>query len=308
MAEIEGGFLLNIPNLDKLLPVGVGIFFVISGFVMVISTHRKQEKPTGVYFLKRRVLRIYPLYIALTLLLAALALTPFINKVVYDAPYLIKSLFLYPVLDSKGGLYPLLMVGWTLIYEMYFYLMFSTLLFFKSKTPAITVFTFSLIPIISGFFVDYTSAEMILISNPIILEFYAGAFLGFLYLKKITMPQNISTIFLLLVPVITGIFLYTGIEILLFVLPFIAVLIAALKRTKTSIENKALLKIGEFSYSLYLTHWFVVALVSGLLKRGFFVGINTDLLLLISFSIALVGGWLCYIILEKPLLVLSKKI
>ncbi|MCR5875270.1 acyltransferase [Phenylobacterium sp. J426] len=108
---------------------GVDVFFVISGFIMWVVTCRKTPSPGD--FLMRRVQRIVPLYWAATLLVVGVALAipgSFPNlQVSFEA--LLKSLFFVPYHDAGGLIAPLIVPGWTLNYEMFFYLLFAGGLF-----------------------------------------------------------------------------------------------------------------------------------------------------------------------------------
>jgi exopolysaccharide production protein ExoZ len=94
---------------------GVHFFFIISGFVMTLIAERSNW--TG--FLGARVLRIYPVYwIYTSLVLAVFLIVPaVVNSSYAHPPSTLKSYLLWP--KDVG---PLLSVGWTLIHEMYFYL------------------------------------------------------------------------------------------------------------------------------------------------------------------------------------------
>ncbi len=113
---------------QRLLPewgmYGVDIFFVISGFVMAHVAANVAPTARGVgRFLLKRCLRIYPVYWQFTaVVLLAIALKPGMVNLAASAeqPSVIKSLLLWPQMTD-----PHLGVGWSLVYEMYFYLMFA---------------------------------------------------------------------------------------------------------------------------------------------------------------------------------------
>ncbi|RZA09508.1 MAG: acyltransferase, partial [Proteobacteria bacterium] len=106
--------------------VGVDIFFVISGLVIYLSTQDK-DMPAG-RFLLNRVIRIVPAYWLYSALMALmlLALGNWLPNSAIDLPHFILSLLFIPSENPGGyGLYPTLNVGWTLNYEMLFYLVFA---------------------------------------------------------------------------------------------------------------------------------------------------------------------------------------
>lgn len=100
---------------------GVDIFFVISGFIMALVTAQSKR-----HFFAKRVIRVVPLYWLGTLGVFAIALLlpNLLDNTTADWPGLIKSLLFIPY--QKGEfVQPLLYLGWTLNYEMFFYLVFA---------------------------------------------------------------------------------------------------------------------------------------------------------------------------------------
>lgn len=108
---------------------GVSIFFVISGFVMVVST--REWAGNGRDFLRRRLIRIVPLYWLATLALFAFGLTQ-----PGDFDRLLPSLLLVPTLanQARDVTSPVLEVGWTLCLEMAFYTLFAAAMILPRKT------------------------------------------------------------------------------------------------------------------------------------------------------------------------------
>ena len=100
---------------------GVDIFFCISGFAMMLSTHGGWS-----HYWKKRLTRILPLYSVMTLgtfLLLVLFPGMFENTTArWDQ--LIYSLFYIPFHMADGTVAPILRVGWTINLIMYFYLVF----------------------------------------------------------------------------------------------------------------------------------------------------------------------------------------
>ena len=116
--------------------IGVDIFFVISGFVMGVSGHKFMTEVNGWWgFLKRRIIRVVPLYWFATSLkvIAAVAFPKLAAHSYLAISYLISCYFFIPSPNADGEMLPILTVGWTLNYEMFFYMVFSLALFFRLK-------------------------------------------------------------------------------------------------------------------------------------------------------------------------------
>jgi exopolysaccharide production protein ExoZ len=100
---------------------GVDVFFVISGYIMarILDTANGRD-----FFFRRRVLRIVPPYWFFTILLylVALRLPQLMGSTRATFGDLFKSLFFIPFTKGSGLIQPLLFLGWSLNYEMFFYL------------------------------------------------------------------------------------------------------------------------------------------------------------------------------------------
>src|SRR6185437_8974059 len=101
---------------------GVDVFFVISGFVMVSVTQGLYGLPkNAALFLGRRVARIYPMYWLFTTVIVLMML---VMPHAVDPSFFAKSKLASYLLWPTGAL-PILQVGWTLTYEMFFYLVIA---------------------------------------------------------------------------------------------------------------------------------------------------------------------------------------
>ena len=156
---------------------GVDLFFVISGFVMVTVTRRKFQQPRqAVTFLYHRISRIYPLYWFYSLLvLAVFLLHPsFVNSSQFGQVNILASFLLLPQKHL-----PLLMVGWTLVHEMYFYLVFFLLLFLPEKHLVKSIgFWTAIILFLQLYITSDSPLALRLISHPLTIEFVGGCLLA----------------------------------------------------------------------------------------------------------------------------------
>lgn len=160
--------------------VGVDLFFVISGFIMV---YVMWERPRGIKasgeFLYSRAARIYPLYWIISAVLLALWFVrpDMVFSSIQTSPDIFKSFALWPQ-DRE----PLLAVGWTLVHEMYFYLVFAGIMLLPRKAllPCLAIW----FALISAFHIYYIrglpelNAATSLITSKMTYQFMVGALLA----------------------------------------------------------------------------------------------------------------------------------
>jgi exopolysaccharide production protein ExoZ len=148
---------------------GVDIFFVLSGFLM--WKIGRDSRPS--LFLMKRALRIVPLYWLATSIIFMFAEFGFTNRVKPDLGHLVSSLLFVPY-ATDYGVFPLLQVGWTLNYEVAFYLVFALTLSTRYQAETIT----GLFVALSILHPWATGTVATFFTDPIILEFVAGIWLA----------------------------------------------------------------------------------------------------------------------------------
>ena len=117
---------------------GVDLFFVISGFIMMVSSRRLLGLTDGWRrFIVLRLVRIVPMYWLTTSRFRRLQQSPRSRGTPFDRNTIASFLFL-PAADGAGFVKPVLAVGWTLSFEMLFYVVFAAALFF-ALDPLIVV-------------------------------------------------------------------------------------------------------------------------------------------------------------------------
>lgn len=100
---------------------GADIFFAISGFMVMYTTHSGKKA-----FFRKRLIRILPLYYLMTFgtYLGLLLFPELFEQTNANFSYLIKSLLFIPFDIGGGIIQPLMRIGWTINCEMFFYLIF----------------------------------------------------------------------------------------------------------------------------------------------------------------------------------------
>jgi exopolysaccharide production protein ExoZ len=248
---------------------GVDLFFVLSGFVMWLTTADRNMNPASFYY--RRIERIVPLYWTLTLLASAVALVApsYLNSTKFDLPHLLASLFFVPWVNPASGaaelITPVIIPGWTLNFEMYFYLIFGSLLLLPKNTrvPALGA-VFATIFLLTNFVIP-ESIFASFYGNAIVFEFLAGVVIAKFYLDKRRLPQTLAmallpTAFLALV---MGDAVHLNVPRLFSAgMPAATIIYALVSLDFTKLpEFRFLHLLGDASYSLYLTHVFTLVAV-----------------------------------------------
>lgn len=160
---------------------GVDIFFVISGFIMFHTT--AGFKRSGTEFLLDRAIRILPLYWIATLTLLVLVTIGFrpIGVNAIGGVDLATSLMLVPRILSGPRQPVLLTPGWTLIFEMFFYVVFAATFFVRSHRRSFLL----MFVVFSGVVLLRTTALVLIFSlrffmDSIVYEFLYGCALAML--------------------------------------------------------------------------------------------------------------------------------
>jgi exopolysaccharide production protein ExoZ len=250
--------------------IGVDLFFIISGFIMVVTSIGSNGSTLAAgEFLRRRFIRLYPpLWIINTIVLVVFLIKPtLVNSHSAAKPDILASYLLLPQAGS-----PLLLVAWTLVYEMYFYLVFTVGLLGGKRTlvPTLFVWTISILGM-SLAFASSNNVYLAFLGNPIAYEFLLGAIIGALSRRSLPVWAGLSLIAVgTILMVILGAQIEAGQTQLLggwwrivtaAVLSLIVLGIVGLDRLKKLSTPLILERIGDSSYAIYLWHIPVLTLL-----------------------------------------------
>ena len=284
---------------------GVDVFFVISGFIMWMVTCRKPISPGD--YLWRRVQRIVPLYWAVTLVAVALAVfvPGAFPTMQVTAEAVIKSLLFIPYRDPQGLIAPLIVPGWTLNYEMFFYVLFAAGLMAPARLrPWLVSGALAALVAIrplgdtqNPLFATYT--------DPILLEFAAGIWLGKLWSEgRLPGPRvgwslvalglaGFAAVTLAGVDVSSARVLLWGIPSLLLVAGAVSV-----ERHGPVPNLWPLRALGDASYSIYLIHGLAISAAARALSMA---GLESPAVLFTAaIVVGVAAGLVAYHLVEKP--------
>ena len=256
---------------------GVDLFFVISGFVMVIaSASLFGHAASPVYFFLRRVARIVPLY----WLASGVALCViYLIWAHFEPPNIsfrnvITSLFFIPDARPDGAVQPIYSLGWTLNFEMAFYVSFSVFLLLRPRLaiPGLSILMIGVVFIAQRYPPPLPFSFW---TKPIIAEFVFGMLIGLVRLEGLRIPNRLSPLLAasgaVWLAASWGLSWQDLPRLLSWGLPA-AMLVAAggLSRTDLTLRGwivSFLILVGDSSYALYLFHPFAAILPYKLFGR-----------------------------------------
>ena len=251
--------------------LGVRIFFVISGFIMVYTSFGNFAKDgASQNFFRKRLLRVLPLYYLATIIYCGkLGLQNNLPS--------IKSMFLsllfIPYVNTAGLFRPIYGLGWTLNYEMFFYLLFSLALILKFRT-GIAVISIALLSLILAGTQLQPTAEvgfgmhwLSFASDPIMVYFAIGIVISYVRVRtsRSLTSWPIATVLLIcslisLVAVAGGLG-GRGLSVAMVITASVCVALTGLRSSARDESSgrfrlQIVRSLGDASYSIYLTHSF----------------------------------------------------
>jgi peptidoglycan/LPS O-acetylase OafA/YrhL len=297
---------------------GVDVFFVISGLIMVVTTSGRKQTPQG--FLRNRLTRVAPLYWAITLAVFALALVApaLLQSTTADPLQLLKSLAFIPYARADGAMHPVVFVGWTLNYEMAFYVVFALGLMLPGRLAGLALSIVILVA--AAAFGQIARPEGVLgfYTAPMILEFGAGMMLGALFVRD-RLPKGrawgwsaAATGVLALAVMLAGPWLWPQFDrAVMFGVPAVVLVASGLiaERAGLSLSQGWIQTLGAASYSVYLTHFFCTQVVTKAAER--LAGFGTILmwaLAPVAFLLVAMVGVFVHRRVELPLTELARKV
>ena len=252
---------------------GVDVFFVISGYIMARICDTNAS-----FFFRRRVIRIVPPYWALTLLLFGFSFW-FPDLLRNTRPHggeLLKSLFFIPFIKDDGLIRPILFVGWSLNYEMFFYVAVALGLLVLRRRPLLFASVFILAIAAACHQFGRGDAITRFLGNGRIIEFPLGA-LAYTLTKAVSSPLAARIRLLSASVVAVSAFYLVHAEAVerywpvlgwseLGITSFVLILgVALLSKGGWDTQLAWVVLIGDASYILYLVHPYCIYLIQRVL-------------------------------------------
>lgn len=266
---------------------GVDIFFVISGFIMILTQY--QHPTSTVEFIKDRAKKIVPLYwsISLLFILLLIFVPSAFNQAVFSWKHALTSL----LFTSRpfGYDFPILDQGWTLEYEMLFYVLFGLSLSIKRVRPLVIV------PLV------LVCGTMLTNLNLIVMEFVFGMAVGMIYTKGWLKQYGLPLFATGTIAILASLFFEIDMpRVVRFGIPAFFIVLGSCYLPQ--IQCKPLILIGSASYSIYITQALTLPAFYKAIKFAK-VPINAvgpDLITASCVVVATLVGILVYQCYEKP--------
>jgi peptidoglycan/LPS O-acetylase OafA/YrhL len=267
---------------------GVDLFFVISGFIMIVSSQPLVRKANGWrHFIYLRIVRIVPMYwLATAAKLILIVLIPEFARHTHLTTWNTIASFLFlPSMDGMGTIKPVLPVGWTLSFEMFFYIAFAGALFLAIDA-LLAVGALMLILSLVSILARPEWPAITSLASPFLLEFVFGMIIGRAFLQKVFEGSRPALAILIGGAGLIGLAALPADgawqRAAIWGTSGAAAVCGALmaERWLGPRLPKLLIETGEASYSLYLTHGFVLPIIGIALGKAGLTGPALGVLLI----------------------------
>ena len=287
---------------------GVDLFFVISGFIMCYVT-----EASGEHFFAKRVIRVVPLYWLGTFAVFSIALgaPKLLNNTTANPLDLVRSLLFIPFMKGSE-VHPVMFLGWTLNYEMLFYVLFAISMKMSHRHRAGICSAFILAIVLLGHIARPESTELKFWTNSIMIEFLFGMVCYLIWKPSSPSPPGNPKVAFLLANLFLGIAFLACMPVVrplihhdvrfikygIFAALGFHFTVRGLAETKLP---KPIVLLGDASYSLYLFHPY---LVQGFVKTTGLLLVPNAFSYLVAFVIIVlccVVALLSYFLIERPM-------
>jgi len=279
---------------------GVDVFFVVSGFIMWVISDRRQM--TQGRFLRERLERIAPVYWIATGVMVFGAMAGLFPNMKLTFGHVVASLLFIPHRSpSNGEIWPVLVQGWTLNYEMFFYAAFAGSLLLPARMRLGALAALFACLVASGLAWTSTGPILSTFTNLMILEFLAGAVIGELWVKG-RIPRPTVGAALIAAALLGFAFIGTthvGFGPLSFGLLAAALLVGvlSLERAGAVVRVRPIVYLGDGSYSIYLWHTMAVSVTA---KLASLLAIPPATAMIVAVLSGVATGVGAYELVERP--------
>ncbi|WP_374174013.1 acyltransferase family protein [Flavobacterium tructae] len=295
--------------------VGVDCFFLISSFLIYKSLTNPNNKISFIQFMYKRYSRLLPVIVFILII-------PFIIYNGFHLKVILDNIFFLNIFNSSSSI---VVVTWSLVYEIYFYILAGIL--YITLPNKITTSIIFLLLIFTSILLIHFFIEQHIIGEPVrFLGFFFGVFLAkyhekinrskvlFKY-KELIVIAGFSIIFFQMygwlnfnwVTSVTTDKLYSALFYITVQMGFFLIILGNLikgNKLEFLLVNGFMQLLGMVSYSFYVIHCFVITKLNLTSKLTMYLNISSFISMIIeymvSFSFAVLLSIYIYEYLEKP--------
>jgi exopolysaccharide production protein ExoZ len=291
---------------------GVDVLFVVSGFLALYTSFRPQSTvPSASGFLIRRFMRIYPFYWACLVGFIAVWFAGFLHSRDLTAAATAKSLLLIPSEDTLIGL------SWVLSYLVFFDLVFGATLRLRSRDASLVVCSGAMLLVLAIANLLPEGDLRDFFAKPLLVEFCLGMLAARLFLSR-NERAPISPYWSLLAFAVLAVapplvptpdaagasglsrVVFWGLPAVLLTVTFVSV------KPVSPLSRRLGLALGNASYAIYLTHFFVMIVYLKLLKDTHFGDRPQTLVIPAIVAACIMTGLIAHFGVERPLQLLDR--
>ena len=305
------GELASTMGFENLGGFGVYIFFVISGFIISYSLADKIGTFDNFLFLKRRMLRIFPMYLVVCLIFCVLYLhSAIVHDKEIDWSLLIGNALLLPSFTGDANYRMLVYPAWTLVYEMLFYYAFFIFISIsENKRNAIVLTGLSIFLSVSAVQFFHLQGPKLgwanfsyIVGEPLMLYFVSGCALYLAWAKwGGKTPFNFMTAFVAFVGLTVISFTVSCpgyLRPLHFLIPTAIVAVYLFSDFGHGRIVEFIVFVGAASFSIYLFHPLIYEVI---VRVSWLSHLHGDLFGAASVLAGILLGCLVYFFIERPM-------
>lgn len=275
---------------------GVDVFFVISGFIMYTAARDEHL----LRFITRRLIRIFPLYWLATFCLMLIILVFQGRHASWTETMLSLALVPHYSESHAGQIWPILVPGWTLSYELLFYALFALGI---ATRRVVAVPALAIVALVTlGALLKPSSAIFVVMTNPLLIEFLLGMLIALVVHHRPSLLTGI--VIAAMAALLVGYVEQAGRVFVFATAAFMVLGAVWFERWRPGRPIAALRLLGDASYSIYLFHSPFLFLVDRLWVERL-NGISllaANAVALAEIVAALAVGVVLHLVLERPVL------
>lgn len=281
---------------------GVDFFFILSGYFLMMST---ENNGGGVCYWKNKLMRLCPLYYIFTLMVAVgFKMAPSVfRSTVVNGETLLKSFLFIPCYARQGMIFPIYSIGWTLNLEMFFYVLFFLAMKINHRCRGFIASGMICVLIVLGMVYKPQNAIMKFWTQQMLFEFVLGIAVYGLQARigefKVNQKVCIVGIGVILLLQFSYKILLEGRYHLACSMVLSTLLLLLCLPLKDMKVNHHLKQLGDMSYTLYLTHFFIVGTICRVLIDNSRISIKNTCIVVITIAMTILLSWYVHLEFEK---------